>query len=253
MTSRLSSLPALEVGWATDPGRVRPKNEDYVLHEIPSDPAVLESRGSLFLVADGVGGAGGGAVASAEAAHTVLQEYYLDRRGDPGRHLRRAIQRANLHVFNLRVGHPDLSGMQTTLSALVICQGRWWIGHVGDSKIFLLRDGVLRQLTRDHTMVEEMRRLGLVDAGGARRHAHRHLLTRTVGGDPLTGVDLQSGRPQSGDCFILATDGVFEHLQSEDVRAAFTNTPPEAAAACVEEAKRRGGFDNLTVLGVRVR
>lgn len=252
-TSHRFAPPALEVGFATDPGKIRPKNEDYILYEIPDDPALLDVRGCLFVVADGVGGAGGGAVASAEAAHTVLQEYYLDRRGDPGRHLRRVIQRANLHVYDMRVGHPDLSGMQTTLTALVISQGRWWIGHVGDSKVFLLREGALQQLTRDHTMVEEMRRLGLVDARGAGRHIHRHLLTRTIGGDPLTSVDLQSGRPRPGDCYILATDGMFEHLGPEDVAAAFTNSlPAAAAAACVEEAKRRGGFDNLTVLGVRI-
>jgi PPM family protein phosphatase len=249
----LSTQPTLEVGCVTDPGRVRPKNEDYVLYEIPTDPVILDSRGCLFLVADGVGGAGGGEVASAEAAHTVLQEYYLDRRGDPGRHLRRAIQRANLHVYNLRLGHPELSGMQTTLTALVVCQGRSWVGHVGDSKAFLLRRGTLRQVTRDHTMVDEMRRLGLVGAEAASRHAHRHLLTRTVGGDPLLAVDLQTGRPQAGDCYILTTDGVFEHIHPEDVQTAFTNSPPAAAAAaCVEEAKRRGGFDNLTVLGLRV-
>lgn len=242
-----------EVGSATHAGRVRPKNEDYLLSEVPEDPAAAAARGSLFLVADGVGGVGGGAIASAEAAHTVLQEYYLDRHGDPGRHLRRAVQRANLHVFNMRMGHPDLSGMQTTLTALVVCQGRYWVGHVGDSKLFLLRDGLLRQITRDHTMVEEMRKLGLVDAQGAARHSHRHLLTRTVGGDALLAVDLLSGRCRSGDCYILATDGIFEHVTPEDVRTAFANSPPaEAAAACIAEANRRGGFDNLTVLAARL-
>ncbi len=242
-----------EVGTSTNVGRVRPKNEDYLLTEVPDDPAVADARGSLFLVADGVGGLGGGAIASAEAAHTVLQEFYLDRRGDPGRSLRRAVDRANLHVYNMRMGHPDLSGMQTTVTALAVCRGRYWIGHVGDSKLFLLRDGTLRQLTRDHTMVEEMRKLGLMDARGARRHSHRHMLTRTVGGDPLVIVDLLSGRCRDGDCFILTTDGIFEHLTLEDVRAAFTNSgPAEAAAACVAEANRRGGFDNLTVLGVRL-
>ncbi len=242
-----------EVGTSTHAGRVRPKNEDYLLTEVPDDPAVADARGSLFLVADGVGGLGGGAIASAEAAHTVLQEYYLDRRGDPGRSLRRAVDRANLHVYNTRMGHPDLSGMQTTVTAFAVCRGRYWIGHVGDSKLFLLRDGTLRQLTRDHTMVEEMRKLGLVDARGARRHRHRHMLTRTVGGDPLVAVDLLSGQCRDGDCFILTTDGIFEHLTVEDVRAAFTNSgPAEAAAACVAEANRRGGFDNLTVLGVRL-
>ncbi len=251
--SSLSSPLAADVGSATHAGRVRPKNEDYLLAEVPDDPEVAAARGSLFLVADGVGGAGGGAIASAEAAHTVLQEYYLDRRGDPGRHLRRAIQRAGLHVYNMRMGHPDFSGMQTTLTALVVCQGRYWAGHVGDSKLFLLRYSAFQQLTRDHTMVEEMRKLGLVAARGADRHSHRHLLTRTLGGDPLLAVDLLSGRCQSGDCFILTTDGVFEHLTPEDVRAAFTNSSPaEAAAACVADANRRGGFDNLTVLGVRL-
>ncbi len=249
------------VGSATHAGRIRPKNEDYVLSEVPDDPALRDSRGSLFLVADGVGGAGGGSIASAEAAHTVLQEYYLDRRGDPGRRLRRAIERANLHVYNMRMGHPDLSGMQTTVTALVLVPGlrgepgraRYWVGHVGDSRLFLLRRGVFRQLTRDHTLVEEMRRLGLVDPRRVRDHSHGHLLTRTIGGDPLVAVDLRVGWCHPGDCFVLATDGIFEHLTPEDVRAAFANSlPADAAAACVEEANRRGGFDNLTVLGVRV-
>jgi len=243
----------LEVGSATDPGRVRPKNEDYLRYEIPTDPVLLGSRGSLLIVADGVGGVGGGAVASAEAAHTVAQEYYLDPKGDPGRTLRRAIERANLHVYHLREGHPALAGMQTTLTALAVREGRYWVGHVGDSKGFLLRDGTLRQLTRDHTIVQEMRRLGLVDSARANKHPHRHLLTRTIGGDPLVAIDLQSGPVRAGDCFILATDGLFEHLAPEDVRATFANLSMEAAAAaCVQEANRRGGFDNLTVLAVRI-
>ncbi len=243
----------LEIGSATDPGKVRPKNEDYLLYEVPQDPPLSHSRGSLFLVADGVGGAGGGAVASAEAAHTVIQEYYLDLQRDPGQTLRRAIQRANLHVYELRIGHPDLAGMQTTLTALVLCQGRYWLGHVGDSKAFLLREGAFRQLTRDHTIVQEMRRLGFVDRRQANRHPHRHLLTQTVGGDVLVRVDLQSGQPYPGDCFVLSTDGLFEHLEPEDLRDAFASSPPDiAAAACIEEAKRRGGFDNLTVLAVRI-
>lgn len=247
----------LEVGSATDAGRIRPKNEDYIRYEVPTDPLLHGSRGSLFVVADGVGGAGGGAVASAEAAHTVAQEYYLNLRGDPGRALRRAIEHANLHVYNLRKGHPAFSGMQTTLTALAVREGRYWLGHVGDSKAFLLRDGGLEQLTRDHTLVQEMRRLGLVDSAGAGRHPHRHLLTRTVGGDILVAVDLKSGAARERDCFILATDGLFEHLGPEDVRAAFTNYPANypldaAAESCVQEANRRGGFDNLTVLAVRI-
>lgn len=244
--------PAVAVGAATHPGRVRPKNEDYVLFELPDEPALAANRGGLFLVADGVGGMGGGSVASAEAAHTVLQEYYLGRRRDPGRTLRGAVERANLHVYDLRAGHADLSGMQTTLTGLVVCGSRFWIAHVGDSRALLLRRGTVRQLTRDHTLVEEMRRLGMVDAAGAGGHRQRHLLTRTLGGEPLVAVDLIQGRVEPGDCFVLATDGIFEHLTPEDVRAAFTNLPPrDAAAACVEDANRRGGFDNLTILGVQ--
>ncbi len=244
---------ALEVGSATDPGRVRPKNEDYLRYEIPTDPLLRGSRGSLFVVADGVGGAGGGAMASAEAAHAVVQEYYLNPRGDPGRVLRRAIERANLHVYHLREGYPTLSGMQTTLTALAVREQRYWVGHVGDSKAFLIRDGKLRQLTRDHTIVQEMRRLGLVGSARVNKHPHRHLLTKTIGGDPLLAIDLQNGSMRAGDCFILATDGLFEHLEPEDVRAAFENPSVDAAAAaCVQEANRRGGFDNLTVLAVRI-
>ncbi len=243
----------LEIGSATDPGKVRPKNEDYFLYEVPRDSALRDSRGCLFLVADGVGGAGGGAVASTEAAHTVLQEYYLEVLGDPGRALRRAIQRANLHVYDLRAGHPGLSGMQTTLTALVLCQGQYWLGHVGDAKAFILREGHLTQLTRDHTIVQEMRRLGLVEHSRVKHHPHRHLLTQTIGGDALVSVDLRKGQLRPGDCFVLSTDGLFEHLELEEVRTAFARSAADiAAAACVEEANRRGGFDNLTVLAVRI-
>jgi len=143
--------------------------------------------------------------------------------------------------------------MQTTLTALAVRDGQYWVGHVGDSKGFLLRDGVLRQLTRDHTIVQEMRRLGLVDSARAGKHPHRHLLTRTIGGDPLVAIDVKSGLVRTGDCFILATDGLFEHLEPEDVRMTFANHSMEAAAAaCVQDANRRGGFDNLTVLAVRI-
>jgi len=252
-TSRSAVVEGFEVGAATDAGRVRPKNEDYVLWEIPEDPDLRTGRGALLIVADGVGGHGGGAVASAEAAHTVVQEYYLHRRGDPGRALRRALERANLHVYTMRLGHPGLAGMQTTATALAIADGRYWVAHVGDSKAWLLRGGMLLRLTRDHTIVEEMRRIGLVDQARADRHSHRHLLTRTIGGDAIVRIDLSSGPVQDGDCFVLTTDGVHEHLSSEDVRDAFTNLPPPAAAAaCVQDANRRGGYDNLTVLGVRV-
>ena len=213
----------------------------------------MTTRGSLFVVADGVGGAGGGAVASAEAAHVVAQEYYLNSRGAPARALRRAIDRANLHVYHLREGHPALAGMQTTVTALAVRDAQYWIGHVGDSKAFLLRGGAFTQLTRDHTVVHEMRLLGLVDSTRDARHPHRHLLTRTVGGEPLVAIDVHSGRLRPGDCFVLATDGVFEHLTPDEVRDRFADLPPEpAAGACIAEANRRGGFDNLTILAVRI-
>ena len=252
-TSRSAAVERLEIGAATDAGRVRPKNEDVMLWEIPEDREIRTGRGAVLIVADGVGGYGGGAVASAEAAHTVVQEYYLHRRGDSGRALRRAVEQANLHVYTMRLGHPDLAGMQTTLTALAIGDGRYWVAHVGDSKAWLLRGGALLRLTRDHTIAEEMRRIGLVDRAGADRHRHRHLLTRTIGGDALVRVDVSTGRVQPGDCFVLTTDGLYEHLTPEDVRNAFTNLPPPAAAqACVDDANRRGGYDNLTVLGVRL-
>lgn len=252
-TSPNAVVEQLAVGAASDAGRVRPKNEDYVLWELPEDPDFRGARGALLIVADGVGGHGGGAVASAEAAHTVAQEYYLHRRGEPGRALRRAVEQANLHVYTTRLGHPGLAGMQTTLTALAIAGSRYWVAHVGDSKAWLLRGASLLRLTRDHTVVEEMRRIGLVDRARADRHSHRHLLTRTIGGDALVRVDLSRGAVRPGDCFVLTTDGVYEHLLPEDVRDAFTNLPPPAAAAaCVADANRLGGFDNLTIIGVRV-
>jgi len=143
--------------------------------------------------------------------------------------------------------------MQTTLTALVLGREHYWLGHVGDTKAFVLRDAHLVQLTRDHTIVQEMRRLGLVDTARLKGHPHRHLLTQTIGGEALVSVDLSKGQLRPGDCFVLSTDGLFEHLEPEEVQRAFANSAADiAATACIEEANRRGGFDNLTVLAVRL-
>ncbi len=242
------------VGVATDRGRVRERNEDFYAYYVPGDALRQAEAGSLFCVADGVGGSTAGEVASAEAANVLLQEYYF---APPGRRadarLRQAFQRVAVHLFTLGDDHERFRNMQTTLTALLLRADRFWVAHVGDAKCFHSRAGEVTQLTRDHSLAAQMRRYGLLRAEEADRHPGRHVLLRSVGVDPLVRPDMVRGRLLEGDLFVMVTDGVMDYLTPEELAARFENPDLDAGAGeAVALANTRGGGDNLTVLAVRV-
>ena len=249
-----AAAPPLRVAAVTDRGRVRARNEDFFAYYVPGDPGRLAEAGSLFCVADGVGGHGSGEVASAEAANVLLQEYYFaPPRQPPGPRLRNAFRRAAVHVFTLGDDHSAFRSMQTTLTALLLRGDRFWIGHVGDAKCYHLRAGVARQVTRDHSLAAQMRGLGLLGAEEARRHPGRHVLLRSVGVDPLVRPDVVSGRAEPGDAFALVTDGVMDYLSPHDLAGLLSGPDLEGGVRrAVETANARGGGDNLTVLAIRI-
>ncbi len=249
------TLESLEACGLSDKGSVRLNNEDYFGYYIPPDIGLKEKRGSLFAVSDGVGGSAAGEAASAEAVNVLLQEYYFSRHSDiaPER-LKNAFHFTALHVYDLSVSHASARNMKCTLTTLLVMQDRFFITHVGDSKILLLRDGCIIQLTKDHNLVGKLLRLGLITAEDARCHPDRNILLRAVGEGPLSVPDFSYGTLQPGDLFCLITDGILEHAAAEELKAFLLEKGPsrEGLAQLIAELNRRGGCDNMTILTVKV-
>ena len=226
----------------TDTGRQRNANEDTPF-----------ARPPIFVVADGMGGAQAGEVASKTAAETF--EGALPQ-APPEQLLRETIEAANRKVHERAQSDPALAGMGTTITAAIVDleAEEVAIGHVGDSRAYRLRGGKLEQLTRDHSLVEEMRRKGQLTDAQAEDHPQRSIITRALGPEPEVEVDVQTVPALDGDVFLLCSDGLTTMLDDEHIaRLLARATSMEAASrALVDEANRAGGRDNITVLLFRL-
>lgn len=245
----------LEAYGISDRGCVRSRNEDYFGYYIPDDPGIKEKRGSMFAVADGVGVYAAGGAAGAEAVNVLFQEYYFGKFSEKTEErLRHVFQSTALHVYTLSVSETSARNMKCTLTSLLVKQNHFFLTHIGDSKVFLLRDKKINQLTNDHNMAGKLQRLGLITADDARSHPQRNILLRAVGESPYLMPDFRSGTLQPGDLFCMITDGVTEHASAEELRAFLLEKSPsqESLTQLTEELKRRGGCDNITILAVKV-
>ena len=246
---------ALLVSGLSDKGCVRLNNEDYFGYFVPTETNLKDAWGSLFAVSDGVGGSAAGQVASAEAVNVLLQEYYFGdlTRKIPNR-FKSAFQRAALHIYDLSITHASTRNMKCTLTALLLKQNRFFINHVGDSKILLVRDNKIFQLTKDHNFVAKLVRLGLITAEDARAHPNRNVLLKALGDGPLLMQDFDSGFVKPGDLFCLITDGILEHATAEELKSFLLERGPSenGLTQLITELNRRGGYDNMTILTVGV-
>jgi PPM family protein phosphatase len=224
----------IEVGSATDIGRVRERNEDSVLVNPP-----------LYIVADGMGGHRGGQVASQVALET-MDELGTEGPGSLADHVRRA----NRAVWDRSVEDERLSGMGTTLTAARIDGGSALIAHVGDSRAYLFRDGMLRQLTTDHTLVDRMVKVGEITEAEAEVHPHKNVLTRALGTDEQVEVDEDSIALLDGDRLVICSDGLTGMVTEDQIQAILENSdhPQQAADRLVKAANRAGGIDNISVV-----
>jgi serine/threonine protein phosphatase PrpC len=234
----------LRAGAATDVGRVRTVNEDHLLVD-----------NGLFAVADGMGGAAAGEVASAvaiDALHAVFSEA-ADRTSDA---LIGAALAANRAVWDQAEAHPEMRGMGTTLVALALVEGpKLAVINVGDSRLYAFHRGDLRQVTDDHNLVAEMVAEGRISKEEAEFHPRRNIMTRALGVDPDVPVDLFEVEEVSpGDRFLLCSDGLPREIKDDQIASMLRRLadPDEAAKELVEEAKRQGGNDNITVVVVDV-
>ncbi len=230
----------LASGWSSHTGLVRGNNEDSF---------IVDDDHVLFAVADGMGGHRGGEVASRTAVEALRAAIAA------GRGIQEAITNANDAVIERARGDSGLTGMGTTLTALVVKGGRQLlIGHVGDSRAYLIHEGVLRRITDDHSLVEELVREGRLTPEQADAHPQRHVVTRALGIDEQIDVDLYTLDVSEGDRIVLCTDGLTTMLRERDVeRTARSEPDPQRVAEqLVDAANAAGGEDNTSIVVVDV-
>lgn len=223
----------------TDTGRRRPQNEDTFVCEPP-----------LFAVADGVGGAQAGEIASRLAA-AALEERPPAALGEQT--LAGLLQAANERIYRHALGDPASAGMGTVVTALLVDEaaGTISVGHVGDSRAYRARAGELEQLTTDHSLVGELVRAGKLSTEEAEQHPHRSVITRAVGTEPTVEVDTFTIETEPGDLFLICSDGLTDTVrdaQIAELLAASRDDLDGAAGALVDAANRAGGVDNITVV-----
>ena len=229
---------------APDPGRVRGHNEDALWPQPgPQGAAGGEAEAPfLAMVADGMGGHVGGEVASRLAVEAAVAAA-----GDAVERM----QAANAAVVGTALDRPRLAGMGTTMTLAVFSAGAVEIGHIGDSRAYLLRDGALAQLTRDHSLMADMIASGELTPEQAAVHPFRSVITRAVGMESSVVVDRVAHDLLPGDRVLLCSDGLTTMLADADIAALLARgEAPAAAAALIEAANRAGGYDNISVVVV---
>jgi len=245
----------LDISLQTDLGVVRTNNEDRGLYKCPSDPETAAAKGTLIIVADGMGGASAGEVAS-EMAVRMIPELYYNSKKAPALAIKEALEGTSAEIYRAAQADPALRGMGTTCVALAILQPEVFMAYVGDSRLYLLRDGDFYQLTEDHSVVFEMVRNGIITSQQARSHEDRNILSLSMGGrEEITASYWE--RPmvaRAGDRFLACTDGLHDLVSDSEMQAIIADTEADAAVrALIDAAKRHGGHDNITAALVHFR
>ncbi len=234
-------LRAAETTCKTDTGRQRRDNEDSAF-----------ARAPVFVVADGMGGAQAGEVASRIAIETF--EPGLPDEGSPEERLAQRVREANRQIYERSRAEHDRAGMGTTLTAAYLDHGSVAIAHVGDSRAYMFRDGALRRLTQDHSLVDELVRRGKLTEAQAAEHPQRSIITRALGPEPDVEVDTWTYPARAGDILLLCSDGLTSMISEDRVADVLNSadTLDQAADALIGEANEAGGRDNITVVLFRV-
>ncbi|HEY0174334.1 MAG TPA: Stp1/IreP family PP2C-type Ser/Thr phosphatase [Pyrinomonadaceae bacterium] len=233
----------------TDVGCVREVNEDSGRLIRPSDPALLASKGTLLVVADGMGGHSAGEVASQMAADATCSLYYASP-DEPAAALRRAVEEANRRIHGAAAADESKHGMGTTCTALALCGATAYAAHVGDSRLYMLRGGQLYQLSEDHSAVNEMVKLGIITKEQARTHEDKNVILRALGTSPEVEVSvLEPFQVRVGDRYLLCSDGLHDLVLEDEIASLLGGTEDIHAAGerLIAMAKERGGHDNITV------
>ncbi|WP_256793121.1 PP2C family serine/threonine-protein phosphatase [Terrabacter sp. Ter38] len=241
-----TTVPAISAGLATDVGRVRAHNEDSAC-----------MQGTVYVVADGMGGHAAGEVASRIAAETVGE--LAERSVVQVRDIVAQVGEANRRILASAARHPEQTGMGTTVTGLALVSvggsRHWAVFNIGDSRVYRRLDGRLSQVTVDHSEVWELVERGLITPEQAHRHPGRNVVTRSLGRDPMGVVDTWVFPPYPGEAFVICSDGLSNELTLEEIEAVLADHPDadEAATELVRRAVEAGGRDNVTAIVVAVQ
>lgn len=238
----------------SDIGLVRQNNEDYWAH-------ILEDN--FFVLADGMGGHQAGEVASREAVTLLcrlvkeagLDSFKIKNLDELQDLLRAAIQQLNGKLFSLSCQNEKWKGMGTTLCCLLVHEQGIIVAHVGDSRIYRLRQNRLEQLTQDHSLLRELMDLGQIEDQQADGFLYRNILTRAVGTEPIVEPEINTSDVKSEDLFLMCSDGLTDLLSREEIESLLVHseTIQESTKKLVKTAKQRGGNDNITVILIKVQ
>jgi serine/threonine protein phosphatase PrpC len=264
----------------TDPGRKRPQNQDnYLIVELTQREGAVVLRpevgsgdgraaaefdladaGVLLLVADGMGGAAGGKLASGLACSFILAELQVSWHEERERtaprlieHLKNAVSAANRHIRDHAVRHPELMGMGTTVTAAGVLDGILGIAQVGDSRAYLVRDGIVTQLTHDQSLVQQLMDHGIITAEEAEKSEQASVVLQALGAQPSIEVDLTSHRLCRDDWLVVCSDGLYRVVRPEEISVVVAEAQDSASVAerLVSMANERGAPDNVTVVAAR--
>ncbi len=236
----------------TDRGLIRELNEDSyrILPDSSQSPCV-------FIIADGMGGHNCGEVASRMAVDHLSESIINEgigiwSRGDVGAELRKFVEDTNRAVFDKSLERPEANGMGTTLTAAVINENTITVAHVGDSRLYLIRNGKMIQLTEDHSYIGELVKNGSLTREEAEHHPGKNIITRAIGSSPDLEVDILTSDIEMEDIFLLCTDGLTNMIGENEIYNVIVSCEPEKACpGLIEAARAKGGEDNITVIVIK--
>jgi serine/threonine protein phosphatase PrpC len=246
----------IEVSVHSDIGCLRQNNEDSFGYWEPEDDQQFLRKGRLAVVADGMGGYEGGQEASRLAVETLVEVYRDFGGDDPQAALVEALQAAHEQIREYSFAHPGLRGMGTTCTAAAIVQDSLYYVHVGDTRLYLIRDGQITRVTRDHSYVGRLVESGMISPEEAENHPQRNILTAALGTNPDLIMD-SPGRPEPlrpEDVLLICSDGLWGQVRDSEILDAVENKSAEQTGRkLIELARERGGPDNITVEVLRLR
>ena len=237
----------MEVGFKTDKGKTRRNNADAFF--------VLKNKG-VFIVADGVGGNNSGEIASRTAVNEIAG-FFQRSEPEPGHiqyMLNDSIKRANAKVCEMSARYVENRGMATTIVVAVFCRGMMYVANVGDSRAYLIADGKMKQLTEDHTYVNELVKAGVLTSEEADCREDRNQITRAIGAESTVNPAIFKYKMRPGDCVLICTDGLYGEVEEEEILAEFSGGLPmsDTCQDLVDRANENGGGDNITAVCIRL-
>ncbi len=258
----LMSLLTLDVAARTDIGRTRAVNEDNVASVVPQDAKTMSEQGALFIVTDGLGGSKHGDVASELAVKTIREVYYQDTSDTISTTLRRAVEQANTEIYQSNKAKfqekfeealQQDAFMGTTCVVVVLKDNAVYIANVGDSLVYLIRNGQMRQIAENHSWVAEQIRMGTMTQEEAEAQGKSNLITRCLGSESTVQVYTGTEQVQDKDILVLCTDGLHTQVSENEIRTiAEQYGSEESTQRLIERANENGGVDNVTAIVVRV-